>query len=65
MIRATVNKDHVTCTIIGKGLSILSESVILVDSILGKMVDDDEEMKKVAVDEFCELLNSLNEVKEN
>ncbi len=65
MIKATVNKGRVTCTIMGKGLAILSESVILVDSILGKMVDDDKQMKKCAVDEFCELLNSLNEVKEN
>lgn len=65
MIKATVNKNHVTCTIIGKGLTILSESVILVDSILDKMADEDADMKKAAVDEFCELLNSLNDVKEN
>lgn len=55
MIRATVNKGHVTCTIMGNGLSILA------DSILGKMVDEDKEMKKLAVDYFCEFLNKLNE----
>lgn len=60
MIKANVGKSHVTCKIEGRGTTILSELTILVDSILDKLVDDDEELKKTAVDEFCNCLHEIN-----
>ena len=46
MIKANVDKSHVTFKIVGRGTTILSELTILVNSILDKLVDDDEELKK-------------------
>ena len=40
--------------------TILTELTILVDSILDKIVDDDEELKKTAVDDFCNCLHEIN-----
>ena len=60
MIKANVDKSHVTCKIEGRGMTVLSELTILVDLILEKIVDDDEELKKTVVDEFCNCLHEIN-----
>lgn len=59
MIKADVDKNHVTCKIEGRGTTIFSELTILVDSILDKIVND-EELKKTAVDKFCNCLHEIN-----
>lgn len=60
MIKATVDKAHVTCKIEGSGTTILSELTILVDSILDKIVDVDKDLKKDVVDAFCDCLHNIN-----
>ena len=60
MIEATVNKGEVKCSIEGRWTQILAELAVLVDSILDKIVDEDEDLKKIGVDHLCELLNYIN-----
>lgn len=66
MIKATVTGGKVECMVSGRGYEILSEMVFLVDSIFDRMAsgEDEDGFKKMAVNEFCELLNGFNEEKE-
>ena len=64
MIKATVNKGEVSCHIEGRGIRILSELTVLVDSVLDKIADDDKAAKDELVDVFCNGLNYIKD-KEN
>lgn len=55
MIKATVNRGNVKCEIEGRGYTILAEL-----TILETVADKDEEIKKLAVEEFCKTLNKIN-----
>lgn len=61
MIEATVNKGEVSCKIEGRGIQILSEITVLVDSILDAMVKDGDMEKSELVDLVCRGLNHINE----
>lgn len=60
MIKATIEKSNVTCVIEGMGFQIMSELTSLVDSVLDKIVDEDEHFKKEAVNVFCDCLYHIN-----
>lgn len=64
MIKATVDKGEVTCGIEGRGIQIMSELTVLVDSVLDKMTESTEMEKVDLVNLFCKGLNHINE-KEN
>lgn len=61
MIKATVNKGDVSCSIEGRGIRILSELTILVDSVLDKIADDDKAAKDALVEAFCKGLNYIKD----
>lgn len=63
MIKATVNKGEVSCDIEGRGIRILSELTVLVDSVFDKMADD-KAAKDELVEVFCKGLNYIKD-KEN
>ena len=67
MIKATVNKGNVECSIEGRGIQILAELSVLADAILGMLVDEDEdedeEVKRTIVEEFCGGLKFANLIK--
>lgn len=60
MIKAAVNKGEVSCRIEGRGIQILSEITLLVDSILDAMVKDGDMDKKELVNLVCSGLNHIN-----
>lgn len=60
MINATVHKGEVTCKLEGRGIQILSEITILVDSILDKMAEDGDMEKAELVKLVCVGLNHFN-----
>ena len=64
MIKATVNKGEVSYHVEGRGIRILSELTVLVDSVLDKIADDDKAAKDELVDVFCNGLNYIKD-KEN
>lgn len=63
MIEAIVNKGNVKCSIEGRRTQILAELSVLADAILSKLVDEDEEYKRIIVEEFCDGLKFANTIK--
>ena len=61
VIFATVNKGEVSCKIEGRGIQILSETTVLVDSILDAMAKDGDIEKAELVNLVCRGLNHINE----
>lgn len=64
MIKATVNKGKVSCSIEGRGIRILSELTVLADSVLDKIAEGDKVAKDELVDVFCKGINYIKD-KEN
>lgn len=60
MIKATVNKGEISCKIEGRGIQILSEITVLVDSILDEMAKDGDMEKGELVNLVCGGLNHIN-----
>lgn len=59
MIEATVNKGELSCKLEGRGIQILSEITVLVDSILDEMVKDGDIEKGELVNLVCDGLNHI------
>lgn len=60
MIEAKVNKANVSCRIEGRGIQIISEITVLVDSILDEMAIDGDIEKDELVNLVCGGLNHIN-----
>ena len=60
MINATVDKGEVSCKLEGRGIQILSEITVLVDSILDKMAEDGDMEKAELVNLVCAGLYHIN-----